>query len=220
MESKSSKSQNERRAVKPLQLMAMAVLLAVAFGSNATVRANSQSELDAVRAATAKFQSVEAAMQAGYEPFMECFDNPGVGAMGYHYLKGSLLDLTVEELTPEAMVYEADANGGLTLVAVEYIIPAKEWDAQNTEMATLFGQKFHLNEKLGVYVLHAWIGKENPRGVYDDWNPTVSCRYMPAGAVGMPRTGSGATLPIGMAALTVTLLSIGVLMRQRSLRTE
>ena len=140
--------------------------------------------------------------------------------MGYHYLKGSLMDLTVEELTPEAMVYEADANGRLSLVAVEYIVPAKEWDAQNKELATLFGQKFHLNEKLGVYVLHAWIGKENPSGVYEDWNPTVSCRYMPAGRVGMPRTGSGATLPLGMAALTMVLLSLGVLMKRRSLRTE
>jgi hypothetical protein len=26
------------------------------------------------------------------------------------------------------------------------------------------------------YELHAWIWKGNPRGVFDDWNPTVSCR--------------------------------------------
>ena len=79
MENISSMSRNggRRRAVKPLQMIAVAVLLVVAFGPNATVRANSQSELDAVRAAVAPFKSVEAAMQAGYEPFMECFDNPG-----------------------------------------------------------------------------------------------------------------------------------------------
>ena len=25
------------------------------------------------------------------------------------------------------------------------------------------------------YELHVWVWKGNPRGVFDDWNPTVSC---------------------------------------------
>ena len=25
------------------------------------------------------------------------------------------------------------------------------------------------------YELHAWIWKHNPRGMFDDWNPLVSC---------------------------------------------
>jgi hypothetical protein len=158
---------------------------------------------------------------------MDCFDNPGVGAMGYHYVNGNLLDLKVEALAPEAMVYEADANGELNLVAVEYIVPAKEWNEQNTEMPMLHGRHFHLNEKLGVLVLHAWIWKDNPSGMFEDWNPTVSCRPLrvgTAGAVGMPTTGSGAgaELLVGMVALAITmvLLSLGVWARRRSLRPE
>jgi hypothetical protein len=123
------------------------------------------------------------------------------------------------------MVYEADADGQLNLVAVEYIVPAKEWNAQNAMPPTLFGQHFHLNEALGVLVLHAWIGKENPSGVFEDWNPTVSCRPLLTGTVGMPRTGSGSTLPVDMAAFTTLtivtiLLSLGLYIRRRSLRAE
>ena len=195
---------------KTLQMIAMVALLAVAFASTA-LSVKGQSELDAVRAATARFQSVDAALQAGYAPFMDCFDNPGVGAMGYHYVNGSLMDLTVEALAPESMVYEADVRGQLQLVAVEYIVPAKEWDAQNNELPTLFGQRFHLNETLGVHVLHAWIGKDNPLGVFEDWNPTVSCRPLRTGAVGMPSTGGNniVTPILPLFILSVLFLAVG-----------
>jgi hypothetical protein len=226
METRSNHKQDRQSrrliATMPLQVIAMALLLAVTLGSTATVGANAQSELDALKAATAPFQSLDAASQAGYEPFMDCFDNPGTGAMGYHYVNGSLMDLTVEALAPEAMVYEADANGQLHLVAVEYIVPAKEWDAKNTELPTLFGQRFHLNENLGVHVLHAWVWKDNPNGVFQDWNPTVSCRPMRTGAPGMPRTGSVDTLPAAMAAVAIstTLLLLGFHFRRRSPRSQ
>jgi hypothetical protein len=229
MERITNLKQDMRRlmAMTPLRIIAMALLPVIAFGATATTWATSQPEMDALRAATERFKSLDAAIQAGYGPFMDCFDNPGVGAMGYHYVNGNLLDLKVEALAPEAMVYEADANGELNLVAVEYIVPAKEWNEQNTEMPMLYGRHFHLNEKLGVLVLHAWIWKDNPSGMFEDWNPTVSCRPLrvgTAGAVGMPTTGSGAgaELPVGMAALSITmvLLSLGVLARRRSLRPE
>jgi hypothetical protein len=38
----------------------------------------------------------------------------------------------------------------------------------------LFGQQFHLNTALDVWVLHAWIWKWNPSGVFADYNPRVS----------------------------------------------
>ena len=196
-------------AIRPLQVIAIIALLALTFAPTATP-ANGQSQLDAVRAATAQFQSVDGALQAGYEPFMDCFNNPGVGGMGYHYVKGGLMDLTLDALAPEAMVYEAEANGQLHFVAVEYIVPAKEWDAQSKEHPTLLGQMLHLNEALGVYVLHAWIGKDNPTGVFQDWNPTVSCRPLRTGVVGMPRTGGNDTLAPVLPVLVLSLLFLGV----------
>jgi hypothetical protein len=96
--------------------------------------------------------------------------------MGYHYINTGILDLTVDELQPEAMVYIPGPNGRLQLGAVEYIVPSAAWDAAgNIEPPIALGQSFHLNPTLGVYVLHAWIWKNNPSGMFEDWNPNVSC---------------------------------------------
>ncbi len=136
-------------------------------------------ELARLRAATAQFHQTEAAQAAGYDlvPGLDhCFNNPGVGAMGYHYINLSLLDLTVDPLQPEVMVYAPGPNGQLQIGAVEYVVPAATWDAAgNIEPPSVLGQSFHLNPALGVYVLHAWIWRHNPSGMFEDWNPTVAC---------------------------------------------
>ena len=138
-----------------------------------------ETELAQLRAATAEFHRPEAAQAAGYGlvPGLDhCFDNPGVGGMGYHYINVSILDTTVELTRPEAMVYTPGPDGILQLGAVEYIVPAVAWDAQGyTHPPVLFGRFFHLNQALGVYVLHAWAWKNNPAGMFEDWNPNVSC---------------------------------------------
>jgi len=97
--------------------------------------------------------------------------------MGYHLIKTTSLDLTVNMLEPEAMVYAPGPNGQRQLVAVEYIVPAAAWDAAgNTQPPSLLGQSFHLETLLGVYALHAWIWQANPLGMFEDWNPHVACR--------------------------------------------
>jgi hypothetical protein len=146
-------------------LVGLAVLMA-AVPAGASVR----SDLAEVRRATARFHSVQAAEAAGYEAFLECFDSE-LGGMGQHYVDLGALDGTVEATHPEAMVYEVKRNGRLELVAVEYIVPATFVDPANPP--ELFGQDFHLNAALGVWVLHAWIWKANPSGMFADWNPRV-----------------------------------------------
>jgi len=137
-------------------------------------------QLAQVRAATARFHRTQAADAAGYVsvPGLDaCFNNPGVGGMGFHLIKTSSLDLAVNVLEPEAMVYAPGPNGQLQLDAVEYIVPAAAWDAAgHTEPPSVLGQTFHLDAELGVYIVHAWIWQENPLGMFEDWNPKVSCR--------------------------------------------
>lgn len=161
---------------KALVVFGIVIVLALVLATVA--QAAGQNDLARVRKATAQFQNPEAAQAAGYDllPGLDyCFDNPGIGGMGFHYINTSLLDTTVELLRPEAMVY-APTRKGLQLGAVEYIVPAGPWDAAgNTLPPMLMGRRFHLNEALGVYVLHAWIWKHNPAGVFEDWNPRVSC---------------------------------------------
>jgi hypothetical protein len=134
--------------------------------------------LDQVRVATEDYHKVSVAQAVGYNlvPGLDyCFDNPGVGGMGFHYINVALLDTVIDPLKPEAMVYAPRPNGTLALGAVEYIVPAAAWDAAHSQPPTLFGQVFGLDQDLGVYELHAWIWKHNSSGVFYEWNPKVSC---------------------------------------------
>jgi hypothetical protein len=163
--------------MKRKTLIVSVVIAILALVLVSAVQASTQNDLATVRDATAQFHRPEAAQAAGYDlvPGLDhCFNNPGVGGMGYHYINVGILDTTVELSRPEAMVYTPSPNG-LQLGAVEYIVPATPWDEANSEPPQLLGQSFHLNTNLGVYVLHAWIWKNNPSGMFEDWNPNVSC---------------------------------------------
>jgi len=150
-------------------ILALILVAAQTFGNN---------DLAKIRRATAKFHRPEAAKTAGYDlrPGLDhCFTNPGVGGMGFHYIDVAALDAQVDLLHPEAMVYIPSPDG-LQLGAVEYIVPQDQWDATgSTEPPMLMDMHLHLNPSLHVYVLHAWVWKKNPSGVWEDWNPTVSC---------------------------------------------
>jgi hypothetical protein len=138
-------------------------------------------ELARISGATAKFHRIPRAQAAGYDlmpPLHGCIQNPGVGAMGYHYFNQELIaDLSVDPLRPEAMVYEPLANGKLRLAAVEWVVPAAAWHAAgNTEPPKVLGYDMHiLNPAVGWYIFHAWIFKRNPAGIFEDWNPDVIC---------------------------------------------
>jgi hypothetical protein len=67
------------------------------------------------------------------------------------------------------MVYEV--KDGLKLVAVEYIVPAPAWTS--VVPPKLYGLEFHMNTDLDVWVLHAWVWRNNPAGMFTDWNPAV-----------------------------------------------
>jgi hypothetical protein len=131
--------------------------------------------------ATAAFQDVAVAEAAGYASSIDtlgCFQSPGRGGMGVHYIDADLLDATVDVTKPEALVYELDAAGEVTgLVAHEHIVPVDAWTSRRPPM--LFGMAFHRHPTLPLWVLHTWLWKDNPGGVFEDWNPAV--RLCPAG---------------------------------------
>jgi hypothetical protein len=141
----------------------------------------SQRDRVAAMLANAAYQDVAVAESAGYASSLQslgCFQNPGRGGMGVHYINGSLMDATVDSTKPEALVYELDAAGHITgLVAHEYIVPVDKW--MSREPPELFGVDFHRHPTLPLWVLHAWLWKDNPAGVFEDWNPAV--RLCPAG---------------------------------------
>jgi hypothetical protein len=131
--------------------------------------------------ATAGFQDVSTAKRAGYASSLKtlgCFQDPQRGGMGVHYINEALMDAEVDVTKPEALVYEFAANRRLTgLVAHEYIVPVDAWDRSTPP--SLFGVDFHRHPTLPLWVLHAWLWKDNPSGVFQDWNPAV--RLCPRG---------------------------------------
>ena len=72
-------------------------------------------------------------------------------------------------------------NARLQLVGVEYVVIAEAWDANNEMPPSLMGQVFHFvgapnrYRIPAFYELHVWAWKQNPNGMFTDWNPKVSC---------------------------------------------
>jgi hypothetical protein len=138
--------------------------------------------------ATERFRDASIAESEDYGPFLGCVSGPQEGAMGVHYVNGALVgDGILEAAQPEILVYEPAKNGGLRLVAVEYIVIAEAWDASNATPPALSGQVFHYSgspNRYGLppfYALHVWAWKDNPHGMFVDWNPEVTCEsYAPA----------------------------------------
>jgi hypothetical protein len=145
-----------------------ALLGLLLVGPATQVAADNGDSLAAVRAATAQYHDLDRAVAAGYAKFLPCFDAPGIGGMGQHYVKGSLIDGTVTPTKPQALVYEVDGDE-LELVAVEYIIPY----TPGSTAPQLFGKPFLHNPALGIWALHAWIWKSNPLGMFAPYNPKV-----------------------------------------------
>lgn len=130
-------------------------------------------QLDSLRDVTRAYQSFDAGQAAGYDiKITDCMAD-AQGAMGFHYGKGSLIDGSVSALQPEVLMYEPASNGQPKLVGVEYVVPFTAWSSSTPP--TLYGESFQRNEMFQVWALHAWIWKDNPRGVFSSWNPTVSC---------------------------------------------
>jgi len=136
-------------------------------------------DLAALRRVTARFHTFATATAAGWSAqITPCMTDPaGAGGMGFHYGNTALIDGTARVEEPELLLYEPEGNGRLRLVAVEYIIPytAHSRDAAAPEL--FGGQKFKQNDTFQLWGLHAWVWKDNPSGMFADWNPRVTCEH-------------------------------------------
>ncbi len=132
-------------------------------------------DLAEVRSLSASLRSVEAAAAAGYDVLVTaCRDNPPLGGMGYHYANiGRIEGAAPNALEPEILVFAPERNGKLGLAAVEYLVPYPLWGEETPP--TLFGETFRANDNDGVWQLHVWLWRHNPAGLFEDWNPDVSC---------------------------------------------
>jgi len=140
-----------------------------------------QTVVDAVRSATSRFQHVGVATAEGYALQFGCVSGSDLGAMGLHYVNGSLLDDVIDVAHPEIVLYEPLPDGQVQLTGADYLVFAKDWNKKHKDPPQLMGQLFHYFEspnRFGLpafYTLHVWAWKDNPSGAFTNWNPAVSC---------------------------------------------
>jgi hypothetical protein len=138
--------------------------------------------VELVRAGTKQYIDVNNATTAGYGPFLGCVAGTDHGAMGVHYVNGTLLgNLTLDPAQPQALIYEP-SNGKMKLVGVEFILDSASWlAANNNAPPVLEGQvfnfvpapnRFNINS---FFELHVWAWRDNPQGAFVDWNNSVNC---------------------------------------------
>ncbi len=124
------------------------------------------------------------------------------GAMGIHYFRPDLLGITATEprvdgtgvhtdfLTPSILIYEPQADGSLELVAVENLVFLEAWEAAGHAAPPRFHgvewdrmvddpttpvDEAHAFEP--HYDRHVWVFRDNPSGVFAQFNPSVSCAH-------------------------------------------
>lgn len=130
------------------------------------------------------------------------------GAMGIHYFRPDLLGITgppnprvngtgthTDFLTPGVLIYEPKADGALELVAVENLTFEAAWKAAgNVEPPSFLGVAYdHMVDDPATaldeahmfephYDRHVWLYRENPKGMFAQFNPNVSCAHHQAAA--------------------------------------
>ena len=123
-----------------------------------------------------------------------------LGAMGIHFFRPDLLGITGDKprvngngthtdfRNPGILIYEPKADGSLELVAVENLVFQKSWHAAgNKKPPSFHGVEYdtmqddprtkideaHMFEP--HYDRHVWLYRENPNGMFAQFNPKVSC---------------------------------------------
>lgn len=138
-------------------------------------------DLARVRAATARYHDPAVARADGFRLSHACVESPA-GAMGYHWIRPAAFAEPLDVTRPQVLIYQPAPDGGLRLVAVEYLV----WDADQDlttdgDRPVLFGRGLdgpmpgHEPGMPVHYDLHVWVWQHNPSGMFAPWNPAGSC---------------------------------------------
>jgi len=171
---------------------------------------SAEATLDDVRRATERFRDVNVALAEGYvrDPGNHCATAEemglpaGDGAMGVHYIRFDLLEITADQprvdgtgthtdfLRPAVLLYEPQADGSMELVGVENLVFIAAWEAAGNRAPPMFqGTAWDRMEDDPAteldeahmfaphYDRHVWLYRDNPRGTFAQFNPAVSCQH-------------------------------------------
>jgi hypothetical protein len=126
-----------------------------------------------------------------------------LGAMGIHYFRPDLLGISgppnprvsgtgthTDFRKPAILIYEPQADSSVKLVAVENLVFQKAWREAGNEAPPQFHgvawdrmeddpatstDEAHMFEP--HFDRHVWLYRDNPNGVFAQYNPNVSCKH-------------------------------------------
>lgn len=133
-----------------------------------------EAQVEMLTKAMRRFHNFDVAIDQGYIQVSEL-----VPGMGYHFAKPEYVDMQFDLLKPEILVYHPDDNGKMQFVAAEYLIPIPGCDDSleySDAPEGFIGDEdhWHVNCLAGGWTLHAWVGLENPNGVFAAFNPLLN----------------------------------------------
>jgi hypothetical protein len=126
-----------------------------------------------------------------------------LGAMGVHYFRPDLLGIAgppnprvdgtgtyTDFSKPAVLLYEPEADGSMQLIGVENLVFEKAWTAAgHKKPPTFHGIAFDhmvddptttIDEAHGFmphFDRHVWVFRDNPNGVFAQYNPNATCKY-------------------------------------------
>lgn len=170
-------NRNQFTLTNPFVLGLITLLMISCSDTNSANEPDVDTLVNEVRTATQSFQNFDLAQEAGWAVDLSgCVEHPSEGGMGHHFARPEFIDGRVNHLEPQILLYEPTEDGGFELAGVEYIIPF-EILPSDAQAPRLFDEHFHQNPELQIWALHVWSEKANPKGMFYDWNPNVSCQY-------------------------------------------
>lgn len=124
-----------------------------------------------------------------------------LGVMGIHYFRPDLLGIKgppnprvdgdgihTDFNKPAILLYEPAADGSLTLMGVENLVFQKAWQAAgNKQPPSFHGVPYdtmvdnpatkvdEAHNFMPHYDRHVWVFRDNPNGVFAQFNPNASC---------------------------------------------
>ena len=150
----------------------------------------SSAELDATRAALAKYSDPVVAVRDGYLSTLACVDFSEAvtdgpvsyppGAMGVHFLNASYIGPNLDPKKPQILIYEP-VGDKLVLAGAEWFVPVQ---VAGNSVPSIFGQQLAgpmdghepiIPASLRHYDLHVWLWKDNPKGMFTSTNSALKC---------------------------------------------
>ena len=147
-------------------------------------------EMNAAKAALAKYSDPVLAIKEGYLSTVACIDFPSgakdgpveypPGAMGVHFINMANVGPTLDPMKPQVLLYE-QVGGKLVLTGAEWFMPVA---ASGGKAPAIFGQTLAgpmdghepiMPAELKHYDLHVWFWKDNPKGMFTSTNAGVKC---------------------------------------------